>query len=121
MFLFKKENGIILSLIVFITVSFLYLAYTEQKQCDLNSYNVWELYFEDPKSDDLNFVIENHSLKTNFHWKVSIDTEKFKEGDAKITKGQSVKIDLSNLEFINKKITIIVINGDEKKEIYKNF
>lgn len=121
MFLFKKENVIILSLIMFMAFSFLYLAYTEQKQRDLNSYNIWELYFEDPKSDNLNFVIENHSDKTNFHWAVSSDTEKFEEGDAKMAKGQSAKINLSDIESAGKKITITISDGKDKKEIYKIF
>lgn len=121
MFSVKNENKIIFSLIVFLAASFLHLACTEQKQQDLNGYNIWELYFEDVKSDNLNFIIENHSNKTNFQWKASGDTEELEKGDIEIIKGQSVKINLSDIKSTGNKITITVSDGKDKKEIYKNF
>jgi hypothetical protein len=113
-----NNKTIISALIIFLAISFFYLAYTEQKQ--LNSGDWWALYFENPKSDNLNFVIENHSDKTNFHWEIMAEKEKMKEGNVNITKGDKKSIDISDLNISNKKITVLVSSGDEKKEIYKN-
>jgi hypothetical protein len=79
------------------------------------------LYFENPKNDNLYFVIENHSDNTNFHWEVLADNNKVKEDNIIISKGSTWKSDFQALESNNKKITIAVSSGDEKKEIYKNF
>jgi hypothetical protein len=113
------SNKIIIpALIIFLIISFFYLAYTEQYQ--RNSGDWWALYFENPKSDNLNFVIENHSGKTNFHWEVSADKEKIKEGGISVAKGSTWKSGFQVTGNNDKKITIEVLNGDEKKEIYKN-
>ncbi len=108
---------IISSLIIFLIISFYYLAYVEQKQRDSGDW--WALYFDNPKSDNLNFVIENHRDKINFHWDILADKDKLKEGDVNIMKGDKKSIDISDLNISNKKITVAVSNGGEKKEIYK--
>lgn len=108
-------------LIIFLIASFFYLAYIEQKQQDSDyQKNWWVLYFEDPKSDNLNFVIENHGDKNNFHWEVFKDKEKIEEGDIKIAKSSTWKSGFQAADYDNKKISIIVSNGENKKEIYKN-
>lgn len=111
------SNRIIISLIIFLIISFFYLAYTEQSQ--RNSGDWWALYFENPKSDNLDFVIENHSDKTNFHWEILADKEAIKNDDIKIMKSDKKSINITDLNDSNKKITILVSNGDGKKEIYK--
>lgn len=112
---------IILSLIIFLIAGFFYLAYIGQKQSDPKNQNFWVLYFADPKSDNLNFVIENHSDKNNFHWKVSSGNKKIAEGGADIKKGETKKIDYNIYDTAGKKITISVSDGENKKKVYKNF
>lgn len=86
--------------------------------------NWWALYFENPKSDDLDFVIENHSDKTSFHYVLTVGNDKIKEEDISINKGETKKLsfgDSLKLSFEkNKKTTVQVISGEERKEIYKN-
>jgi catechol-2,3-dioxygenase len=116
-------NGkiIILSLIIFLAASFFYLALVEQKQADLNSQNFWILYFSDPKGDGLDFVIENYSDKNDFHWEFLADKNTISTGNVAIPKGDKKIIELPKPEAESKKITVIVSDGEEKKEIYKNF
>lgn len=117
-------------IIIFITILFIassfWLFYQSDKQTnpDLNK-NWWAVYFVDPKSDNLNFIIENHSDKNDFHWEILADKNKVKEDNIKIEKGAQSELnsdsELSSDEFKNKKITVDISSGDEKKEIYKNF
>lgn len=112
------SSKIIISLlIIFLIASFLYLAYIEQNQ--RGEGNFWVLYFADPKSGNLNFVIENHSDKNNFHWEVLADKEKINEGDENIAEGSTWKRGFQVADTDGKKITIIVSDGENEKEIYK--
>lgn len=112
------NKKIIIFLIIFLIASLFYLAYIEQSR--RGEGNFWVLYFADPKGDNLSFVIDNYSDKNNFHWEVLIDKNKVTEKDAVISKGNKKIIDLVELKIENKKITIIVSDGENKKEIYKN-
>ena len=121
-----NQKKIISFLIVFLFISFFYLAYVEKKQADLNyQKNWWVLSFDNPKDNTLNFSIENHSNKTNFHWEVMADGNILKEGDLVIIKGgkelRSEASELSSLSLENKKISVKVSADGEMKEIYKNF
>jgi hypothetical protein len=80
----------------------------------------WALYFENPKNDSLNFVIENYSSSSDFHWTVSENNQKISEGDAKVKSGETRNIQ-PQTENLTGKISVTVSNGKEKKEIYKNF
>jgi hypothetical protein len=113
------NKKIIIILVIFLIISFFYLAYVEKKQADLNNKNFWVLYFSDPKSDNLDFVIENHSHNTNFHWEVLADENKINSGDITIVKGSTWKSNFQVADINNKKITISVLSDNEKKELYK--
>lgn len=115
-----QRKIIIFTIILFVIGSF-WLAFQSSKQTNPDAgKNWWAVYFQDPKSNSLDFAIENHSDKTDFHWEISADSDKIKEGDAKIKKGKVLEINPGNISE-NKKITITASAGDEKKEIYKNF
>ena len=79
----------------------------------------WAVYFENPKDASLNFVIENHSNQNNFHWDIISGTDKIKSGDISVVKGSTWTSNVQ-IEGSNKKITVVITAGDEKKEIYKN-
>jgi len=118
------NKPIILSLVIFLLLSLGFLAYTQTKQQSPASQNWWVIYFANPKDESLDFVIENNSDQTDFHYEISGGGNKLKEADIKIDKGTKRETtlpesDFGNLE--NKKITIRISAGDENKEIYKNF
>ena len=117
-----KNNIIILATILFFILSASSLAWIEKKQSNENEgKDWWALYFTEPKSDSLNFVIENHSNENNFHWEISYGGDKIKKGNSNIKKGSALQLNSHlNIEPENKKIIIQVISGDKKKEIYKN-
>lgn len=118
-----SNKTIIYSLIIFLAASFVFLSFIEQRQQDYN-YNKswWVLYFNDIKSDDLHFVIENHSDKNKFHWSIIKGKNKpSREDDIEIKKGEKKTIKLDVAEYKDKKITIRVSDGENKKEIYKDF
>ncbi|MFA5776841.1 MAG: hypothetical protein WC906_00110 [Parcubacteria group bacterium] len=115
---------IIIALIIFLILSFGFLAYAETRQASPQSQNWWVIYFANPKNDNLNFVIENNSDQTKFHWAVLSDKDILKEADVEIAKGAKKEINLTKSDFgnlSNKKISITVVADNEKKEIYKNF
>lgn len=81
----------------------------------------WVVYFDEPKSLSWNFSIENHSDKNDFKYEIFDGKNKVNEGDAVIGKGETRNIILDqkvgHLE--SGKITILVSDGEKKKEIYK--
>ena len=114
-----NQKKIIIVSIAFFLLSAVYLSFMETRQADLNAgKNWWSLSFADPKSNNLNFTIENHSQKNNFHWQIMDGTEKLQEGDINIANGAMKNIDLSNFK-TSWKITIDITSGSDKKEIYK--
>lgn len=113
---------IITSLIIFLALSCIFLAYTQTKQQSPESQNWWIVYFASPKNDSLNFVIENNSNEKKFHWEILNDKNKLKEGDVDIEKGNKKEVTLSSSDFGNFgniKFNIIVSTNEDKKEIYK--
>jgi len=103
----------ILSSIFLFSINNYYLNSEAQK-------NWWAVYFVNPKDNNFNFTIENHSAKTNFHWEMSDGENKLNSTDINIAKGSLWTSDVQNLK-TDKKITITVSDGENKKEIYKNF
>jgi hypothetical protein len=93
----------------------------EMKQVDLSTKNIWTLYFSDPKTDSLDFTIDNHSNRENFHFEILAGKTKVYDGDVTVSNGATKIIPVSISDITNKKIIISVTIGDNKKEIYKNF
>ena len=101
-------------------MSCIFLSYTQTKQQSPQSQNWWVVYFADPKDESLDFVIENNSDETNFHYEILSDKDKMKEEDIKIEKGVKKQIPANVSTAENKKITIKVTASNDIKEIYKN-
>lgn len=115
-----NSRTIVIFTIIFFLASALFLAFTENRQSDENfQKDWWVLSFNDPKGEDLNFAIENHSNKNNFHWEILAGKKKMREGDVEISKGSTwtSSVQADNLAG---KIIIRVSSGPDKKEIYKN-
>lgn len=117
----QQQKKIILFLIIILTVSSIWLFRASDKAIDPDAgKNWWAVYFVEPKSDKLDFVIENHSSRADFHWEVLENNQKIKEGNEKIERGQKSQI-ISEISADFGKIIIRVNLDEEKKEIYKNF
>lgn len=118
-----NNKKVIIFLTAFLAISFAYLAYVEQKSHDYASQkDWWILYFNTPKSNDLDFTVENYSGKNKFHWEIFSGKNKpYLEEDIEISKGEKKNVtpELKNGE--DKKITVKVSASDDSKEIYKNF
>jgi hypothetical protein len=120
-----KNRSIIFTFILLMLASFIFLAYSEQKQHSFLNANFWSLAFANPKSTDLNFVIENNTDQTNFQWQVLAENNIIKTGNIVVNKGNIQEISLPKSDFgnltTNKKITIEVTSAGQKKDIYKIF
>ena len=104
-------------------LSFVFLSVLETKQSNINSKNIWMLYFSDPKSSSLDFTIENHSQNKTFHWQILLDKTMVTEGDSTILLGsiKTLPVPTDSIDLSNKKITISVTDSNSnKKEIYKD-
>ena len=114
---------IIISTTIFLLVSFVYLSVVEKKEGDINTKNLWMVYFENAKDTSLNFEIENHSTDTAFHWQILTDTAVTKEGDATLSLGETktIPVSMDASDTAGKKITISVTTNNENKQIYKIF
>jgi len=119
------NNKIIpITILGMLLISFVFLSIVEIKQADINSKNIWVLYFSDPQSGSLDFSIENHSQNKIFHWQILLDKIIVTEGDSVIMLGdtKTITVPTSNTDLSNKKITISVTDSNSnKKEVYKNF
>ncbi|MFA5961649.1 MAG: hypothetical protein WC848_03135 [Parcubacteria group bacterium] len=118
----SSEKKIIFALVILLFFSFCFLSYFEKKQLQPSDAG-WEIYFEDPQSDNLTFIIENNTKTKKIHWKEMAGESNviIKEADILVVSGQKSTIPLLN-ESDGEKITIEV--SDElggKKEIHKRF
>lgn len=85
--------------------------------------NWWAVYFSHPQDVSWNFEIENHTDNTDFHYEIFDGKNKINENDIIVKNGDIRKLNISSDvgHIENGKITIIVTDGEDKKEIYKNF
>jgi hypothetical protein len=118
----SNEKKIIILLAVFLVTGVSFLFYSENKQ--LNSTDGgWALYFENPKSTDLTFVIENRGKTKKIHWKElsGNPANTLREGDVVVSSEQKSIIPLSGADISKgEKITIEASDqSDGKKEIHK--
>ena len=118
-----QQRKIILFIIIIFILSSAYLLTIGSKFNDLNfGKDWWAVYFQNPKDNGLNFVIENHSNNTNFHYVVSKDKAKISEGDATVENGKTENIKPDLNQSLSGNVTIDISTGDnDKKDIYKNF
>jgi hypothetical protein len=117
------NKPIIISLIIFLLLSFGFLAYTQTRQQSPASQNWWVVYFTNPKGDSLDFVVENNSNENMFHWEALADKSTFDKGDVEIKKGEKkeIKIIRPDIEsFARIRFGLVVSNGNENRELYKD-
>lgn len=122
MFQKNQTQKIIIFFSILFLLSSIYLFSIDSRYNDPKYNKDWySLSFIDPKSDSLDFSIENFSAKNDFHWEVLREKETVSEGDENIGAGQKRDISVSDFEIANdQKYTIRVTSGKDIREIYKN-
>lgn len=116
----SQQTKIIIFIIIIFIASSAYLFWVDAKNNSPDyGKDWWAVYFENPKDNSLNFTIENHSNKNDFHWEVSDGKNKLDAGNIKIEKGATWTSDVQ-VSVSDKKMTIRVSNSKDTKEIYKN-
>ncbi len=112
-------------IIIFLTI--LFLASSIYLFARSNDYKTapdwWALSFANPKSNDLNFVVENFGDTANFHYELLQDKNKISESDAQIKTGDKKELSPRDSEanlLENNKYIIRVSSNGETKEVYKN-
>lgn len=116
------SRTIIITIALLFICSFSFLAYTGWKQQRADySRSWWTLSFNDPKSHDLTFTIENHSDQTDFHWEIFLDKTSISKGDAIISIGETKSIPAIANDVAGRTVTIKVSTPKGSKDIYKKF
>ena len=119
----NQQNKIIIFIIILLIASSVSLFFFEGYYKNTTGGNWWAVYFEDPKNNDLNFVIENRGAEADFVWELWLGNKKVREGKESIEKDGRKNIEITQELPVayKEKTSIKVISNNEKKEIYKNF
>ncbi|MFA6177969.1 MAG: hypothetical protein WC694_03715 [Candidatus Paceibacterota bacterium] len=119
----SNEKKIIIASVVFLFTSVSFLFYSENQRLR-SADSGWEVYFQNPQSNDLTFIIKNNGKAKKFHWKKIIgnNVATQEEADSLVPAGQEKSIaplfgaDTPRGEKI---ITEVLDESGRKKEIYK--
>lgn len=115
---FTKTSLILIAL--FLLGSFAYLSAKQYRQSDPNlNKDWWALYFEQPKGNNLDYIIENHSNSETFQIEIYLQKNKVSESQVTIPKGASKNFSLNANDIVDKKITISVKGNNQTREINK--
>jgi hypothetical protein len=102
-----------------VSVTFLFWQSERELNPDRNK-NWWTLAFAVPqKPDDLSFVVENHSDRNNFQYKVIANKETLAEGMFDVQRGETKTISPTLTAVSDIRTSIVVTDGKEQKEIYR--
>jgi len=117
----NSNNRIIYFFLVLFLAGSAYLFAIDSRYNDPAYNSDWyAVSFVEPKSDRLDFVIENFSSRTDFHWELLADNaESVSQGDIEINTGEKKELRIPET-VSDKKVTIRVSTGDDTREIYKN-
>ena len=114
------QRKIILLIVILLVVSSFWLFGAEKKYFNPNFQSSWwSIYFGNPKESEISFAIENHSNQNNFNWEILAGESKIESGEIEVLLGEKKIINLENINLPKEKITVVVFDGIEKKEIYK--
>lgn len=116
----NQSKKIIIFFIALFFLSSASLFFAEKYYKNSSDKNWWAVYFENPKDDNLNFIIENNTASGNFRWELWSGDNKIKEGVELINKGNEKTVEIKSAGG-KEKSDIKVFLNNEKKEIYKNF
>jgi hypothetical protein len=119
-----NEKKIILGLIIFLFCGCVFLSYTEKnQQFSLSKDNRWETYFNNPKNNNLQFIIKNNGRGGIFSWQVKSNGDVLESGREKIPPGELRIISPQNISTEAKEKISLEITDEKnnRQEIYKNF
>lgn len=114
----NNSKYLIISISIFILVSFSFLALWEKNQRQIK--DGWFLYFNDIDSASPNFTIENYSLDEDFSWELFLDNTSIKNETVQVLKENKKNV-IIDQPLEGHSIKIIVSHSKKNKEIYKNF
>ena len=81
----------------------------------------FSINFVDPRTDNANFVLENFTSQSDFHWEALAGKEKLADGVVQVApeNKKEITVDINNRKA--ERLTIRVSSGkDGVQEIYKN-
>ncbi len=115
----KSQYIIILTVIITLTASMLFLAQTEKDQRSKNQ-NFWSIYFIAPLTNsDNRFVIDNKTKSdATFHYEIILNGETKDAKDVEIKKDERKLIELKKQQNTSP-IKIIVTHNNSNKQIEK--
>ena len=113
--------------IIFISILFLlFFVFLSVRELHYQNYLTggqnWFLYFNESKSNDLAFTVENYSKHKNFGWALYLDKDKIQEGSIEIPAGsqETVSPDINLPDIGGKKITVkVTTDNNDERDIYK--
>ncbi|MFA5985802.1 MAG: hypothetical protein WC819_00455 [Parcubacteria group bacterium] len=112
----KNQIMIIATILICLSASILFLAYTEKTQREHDE-NFWSIYFVDPfAQDNHSFAIDNHSADATFHYTAIAGEITLVSEDVFITKDNHQII---TVEKTTNPITITVTKDGKEKMIEK--
>jgi hypothetical protein len=115
---------IIIATIILLIVSFSILFVIETRNHSYDYKKSWSVvYFENPRDNSLNFVIENHQGENaNYGYKIFIGDDKVIDDNVEIEAAAKQKISpiLNGGKLNDGKIMIVVGFKDAEYKIYKN-
>lgn len=119
----NQSKKLIIFIIVLLIASSAFLFCAEKYYKTTAENDWWAAYFEDPKNNNLDFVIENKKSPMNFQWELWLDNNKIKEGKENVAKDEKKNVEMANKIPTNYKGRVIlkISSGEGKREIYKNF
>jgi hypothetical protein len=116
-----SQKTLILIFIVLFSASALFLFWRNERELDPNrNKNWWTLAFVAPQeSNNLSFIVENHSDQNNFQYKIITNKETLTDGIFEVPRGETKTISPSLITLPNARTSIVVTDGKGQKEIYK--
>ena len=114
---YSREHAIIFAVVVLLIASFCFLAHVEQKQATPDGW--WAVYFSQPHDGNVNFVIENYADTEEFTYTITREQDVVREGKINVASNSSEAVILGLKNSQNKKLTITVNRGKEKKTLTK--
>ncbi|MCA9364606.1 MAG: hypothetical protein KC736_01805 [Candidatus Moranbacteria bacterium] len=119
----KYNNLIIASIVLSLFLSVGFLSFVEHRQHTPSGW--WSVSFVTPRSDSLDFVIENFTTETSFTYDIVRGQEKvIDSGMVTVPFGDSVSTVVNtNEKFLDaQRLTVVVKDSDgNKKEIFRIF
>lgn len=114
----KNQIIIIVTILICLSTSMLFLAYTEKTQREHDE-NFWSMYFIAPFTrNDNAFVIDNRAADATFHYTITSSDQEILTGDISVAKNDRELVNPGEINALSP-ITITVTQNDEKKSIEK--